>query len=143
MAIITQRIEVCDVCRSAALPVNRFRLAVGTGRLRTYVLCAEDGAPFMRFLSKMGETTTGAVHMRRGNRQVRMDQIEEIKVSRAAERQETRRARVTTPLASPLKGSARVFEPAARQPTVGSRTHHKSTPVLRGTRQKPSSVSAS
>jgi hypothetical protein len=83
MAVITKRIEVCDVCRDVdAVVVTRVRMAVGSGRLRTYALCERDMTPVVDLMKQLG---VGAPDMppRRASKQVSMDQIEGVKVQRA------------------------------------------------------------
>jgi len=82
MATITQKIVVCDVCRSVDLPVSTFRAAFGGGRLRTYALCDTHGAPVKELLSGLGggATTTAP---RRVSKVLTLDQIESVKATRA------------------------------------------------------------
>ena len=81
MATITQKIVVCDVCRSVDLPVSTFRAAFGGGRLRTYALCDTHGAPVKELLSGLGggATTTAP---RRISKVLTIDQIESVKATR-------------------------------------------------------------
>lgn len=75
MAAITQRIEVCDVCKDIERPVRHYRLAPEGGRLRKLALCEEHEAPLAVMVSEL-KLWTGN---RRSSRQVTMEQIEEVK----------------------------------------------------------------
>ena len=83
MAIITRRVEVCDVCRDIdVVVVTRVRMAVGPGRLRTYALCEKDMAPVMDLMKRLG-VGVADTPPKRASRQVTMDQIEGVKTQRA------------------------------------------------------------
>ena len=81
MATITRHIVVCDVCRDIERPVTVFRAAWASGRLRTYALCEEDGAPVRDLLSRMGAGEVPGAPARR-RRSVSMEQIEQVKAAR-------------------------------------------------------------
>jgi hypothetical protein len=93
MAVITKRIEVCDICRDVdAVVVTRVRMAVASGRLRTYALCEKDMAPVMDLMKRLGVGAPDAPP-KRASRQVSMDQIEGVKEQRATSTTKTRKPR--------------------------------------------------
>lgn len=76
MAAITQRIEVCDVCKNIERPVTHYRLAPEGGRLRKLALCEEHMQPLTSLISVLNLWTGPS---RRNSRQVTMEQIEVVK----------------------------------------------------------------
>lgn len=82
MAAITQRIEVCDVCKEIDRPIKHYRLAPEGGRLRTLALCEEHRNPVELLISSVA-LWTGS---RRSSRQVTMEQIEEVKKRRSTKK---------------------------------------------------------
>ena len=82
MAVITKRIEVCDVCRTVDEPVTRVRVAFGAGRLRTYALCEKHGGPVRELIGHLGSGTI-APSPARASRQVSLGEIESVKEARA------------------------------------------------------------
>lgn len=76
MVAITQRVEVCDVCRKIDRPVRHFRVAPEGGRLRKVALCEEHSEPIFSLVAQL---KLWAEAPRRSSRQVTMDQIEEVK----------------------------------------------------------------
>ena len=98
MATITQRLEVCDVCRTVGLSVTRVRVAVGEGRLRSYALCEKDGGPLLRLVSTLTGSDTAVGRPAPRSRQVSMDQIEAVKTKRTPRK-------TSTPRRRPVKGT--------------------------------------
>lgn len=83
MATVTRRIEVCDVCRDVAKPIEeRARIAVGEGRLRTYAFCKGDIAPLSRILTAIAQAAPEPAGRRGGSKQVTMEDIDQIKTQR-------------------------------------------------------------
>jgi len=82
MAVINQRIEVCDVCRRVGEPVTKFRAAFGGGRLRTFALCEEHGGPVRDLIGHLGSGTIASAPAR-SSKQVSLDEIESVKQARA------------------------------------------------------------
>jgi len=82
VAVITKRIEVCDVCRRVGEPVTRVRVAFGTGRLRTYALCEEHGGPVRELLGHLGAGTI-AQPPARASKVLSMEELDAVKVARA------------------------------------------------------------
>ena len=82
MAVITKRIEVCDVCRTVGEPVTRVRVAFGAGRLHTYALCEEHGGPVRDLIGHLGSGTIASAPAR-SSKQVSLDEIESVKLARA------------------------------------------------------------
>ena len=82
MAVITKRIEVCDVCRTIDEPVTRVRVAFGAGRLRTYALCEKHGGPVRELIGHLGSGTIASAPAR-SSRQVSLGEIESVKLARA------------------------------------------------------------
>jgi len=93
VAVITKRIEVCDVCRTVDEPVTRVRVAFGAGRLRTYALCEEHGGPVRDLIAHLGSGTIAPAPAR-SSRQVSLGEIESVKAARAPK---GRRGRGTVP----------------------------------------------
>lgn len=89
MAAITQRIEVCDVCKDIERPVTHYRLAPEGGRLRKLALCEEHGLPLTTLVSELHLWTGPA---RRSSRQVTMEQIEVVKKRQARKTTASKRA---------------------------------------------------
>jgi len=82
VAVITKRIEVCDVCRTVGEPVTRVRVAFGAGRLRTYALCEEHGGPVRELIGHLGSGTISSAPAR-SSKQVSLDEIESVKLARS------------------------------------------------------------
>ena len=93
MAVINQRVEVCDVCRIVGVPVTRVRVAFGAGRLRTYALCEKHGGPVRELIGHLGSGTIAPAQAR-ASRQVSLGEIESVKEARAPK---GRRARGSVP----------------------------------------------
>jgi hypothetical protein len=85
MAVINQRIEVCDVCRRVGEPVTKFRAAFGGGRLRTFALCDADGGPVKELLAKLGSGTV-AQPPARSSKVLSMEELDAVKQARAPKR---------------------------------------------------------
>lgn len=75
MVAITQRVEVCDICRDVNRPVKHFRLAPESGRLRKLALCDEHSEPIKGLVEALSLWSEGS----RRSRQVTMEQIEQVK----------------------------------------------------------------
>jgi hypothetical protein len=87
MATVTRRIEVCDVCRDVAKPIEeRARIAVGDGRLRTYAFCKSDFMPLTRVLTAIAQAAPEPAGRRGGSKQVTMEDIETVKAQRGRPR---------------------------------------------------------
>ena len=82
MAVITKRIEVCDVCRTIDAPVTRVRVAFGAARMRTYALCDTHGGPVKALLADLGAGTI-ARPPAKTSRRVSLEEIESVKDARS------------------------------------------------------------
>lgn len=79
MVAITQRVEVCDICRKIDRPVKHFRIAPEGGRLRKLALCDEHSEPIFQLVDQLKLWTEAG---KRSSRQVTMEEIEQVKKTR-------------------------------------------------------------